>query len=80
MTATVTVGASAFSIPGIDHLEVEGELVMLQRATPTGYETVAVVGEELLVRLQEEPMPKPVATWHPAGEPIELYEGVAALD
>ena len=80
MTATVTVGETAFSIPGVDHLEVEGELVMLQRATETGFETVAVVGEDLLVRLQEEPQPKPVATWHPPGDPMEIYEGVAALD
>lgn len=83
MTATVKIGDSDFSIPGVDHLEVEGELVMLQRGTATGYETVAVVGEDLVVRLEEEP-PKaeaaPVPTWHPVGEPIELYEGVAALD
>lgn len=52
MNAYVTMRTTTFTIRGADHLEVSGDLVKIQRSTPTGYETVAVAGEEMLVSIE----------------------------
>jgi hypothetical protein len=52
MSAQVILGKAMFTIRGADHLHVEGELVQIQRSSPTGYETVAVAGEDLLVSIE----------------------------
>ena len=51
MSAQIILGKATFTIRGADHLHVEGDLVEIQRSGPTGYETVAVVGEDLLVTI-----------------------------
>ncbi len=52
MSAQVIVGKAVYTIPGADHLRVDGDLVQIQRSSPSGYETVAVAGEELLVTIE----------------------------
>jgi len=52
MSAQVIVGKAVYTIPGADHLQVDGDLVQIQRSSPTGYETGAVAGEELLVTIE----------------------------
>lgn len=52
MNAYVTMQTRTFTIRGADHLEVSGDLVEIQRSTPTGYETVAVAGEDMLVSIE----------------------------
>jgi hypothetical protein len=52
MNAQVTMGKTTFTIRGTDHLKVSGGLVEIQRSSPTGYETVAVAGEDLLVSIE----------------------------
>jgi hypothetical protein len=51
MSVQVIVGRAVYTIPGADHLQVDGDLVQIQRSSPTGYETIAVAGEELLVTI-----------------------------
>jgi hypothetical protein len=52
MEAQVTVGERTFTVRGVDHLAVSGGLVEIQRSSATGYETVAVAGEGLLVCIE----------------------------
>jgi hypothetical protein len=52
MSAQVVLGKAVFTIRDADHLHVDGELVEIQRSSPTGYETVAVAGEDLLVTIE----------------------------
>jgi hypothetical protein len=52
MSAQVILGKAMFTIRGADHLQVDGDLVQIQRAGPTGFETVAVAGEDLLVTIE----------------------------
>ncbi len=51
MSAQVILGKAMFTIRG-DHLQVEGDLVQIQRSSPTGFETVAVAGEDMLVTIE----------------------------
>jgi len=64
MNAQIILGKAMFTIRGADHLEVKGDLVQIQRSTPTGYETVAVAGDDLLVTI-EPPEFAQVATQEP---------------
>lgn len=52
MSAQVILGKAMFTIRGADHLQVDGQLVQIQRAGPSGFETVAVAGEDLLVTIE----------------------------
>ncbi len=52
MSAQIILGRAMFTIRGADHLQVEGDLVQIQRSSPTGFETVAVAGEDLLVTIE----------------------------
>ena len=82
MSAQVVLGEQVFTIRGADHLQVEGPLVQIQRSTPTGFETVAVAGEKLLVTVDlvesanvvirewEEVSPNG-ALWQPVGAPLD---------
>jgi hypothetical protein len=74
------LGKAMFTIRGADHLHVAGDLVEIQRATPTGYETLAVAGEDLLVTIEPAERARiPVssadsadgALWQPVGEPLD---------
>jgi hypothetical protein len=73
MSAQVILGKAVFTVPGADHLQVVGDLVQIQRSGPSGYETVAVAGEDMLVTI--EPTIEPPAAgglhWHPVGEPLD---------
>jgi hypothetical protein len=86
MSAQVILGKAMFTIRGADHLQVEGDLVQIQRSGPTGFETVAVAGEDMLVTIEPaerakieiaEKAEKPekattdVFHWHPVGEPLD---------
>ena len=51
MSVQVIVGGAVYTISGADHLQVDGDLVQIQRSSTRGYETVAVAGEELLVTI-----------------------------
>ena len=51
MSVQVIVGKAVYTIPGADHLQVDGDLVQIQRSGPSGFETIAVAGEELLVTI-----------------------------
>jgi len=52
MSTQIILGQSMFTIRGADHLQVEGGLVQIQRSSPTGFETMAVAGEGLLVAIE----------------------------
>src|SRR5205807_8730175 len=52
MSAQVIVGKAIYTIPGADHLQVDGDLVQIQRSSPSGFETLAVAGEDLLVTIE----------------------------
>jgi hypothetical protein len=52
MNAQIILEKAMYTIRGADHLQVNGRLVEVQRSTPEGNETVAVVGEDLLVTLE----------------------------
>lgn len=52
MSAQIILRNAMFTILGADHLHVEGDLVQIQRSSPTGFETVAVAGAELLVTIE----------------------------
>jgi len=52
MSAQVIVGKAIYTIPGADHLQAGGDLVQIQRSSPSGFETVAVAGEDLLVTIE----------------------------
>jgi hypothetical protein len=80
LNAQIMLGKSMFTVRGADHLHVAGDLVEIQRATPTGYETVAVAGEDLLVTI--EPAERTGVAgpnegvadgtlWQPVGEPMD---------
>jgi hypothetical protein len=78
MNAQVVLGKTRYTIRGADHLRVDGELVEIQRAMPTGYETIAVAGEDMLVTIGpaecaandlEAAGDGPL--WHPVGEPLD---------
>ncbi|TMC08767.1 MAG: hypothetical protein E6J41_12315 [Chloroflexi bacterium] len=83
MNAQVILGKAMFTIRGADHLEVEGELVQIQRSGPNGFETVAVAGEDMLVTIEpaehakvEVPEKAGKAAldghhWHPVGDPLD---------
>ena len=62
MSAQVIIGKAIFTISGADHLSVEGDLVQIQRSSPSGYETVAVAGEDLFVTI-EPAVCTTVETW-----------------
>ena len=64
MNAQIILGKAMFTIRVADHLEVTGDLVQIQRSTPTGYETVAVAGDDLLVTIEPPEFAK-VATQGP---------------
>lgn len=55
MSVQVMVGTRSFTIVGADHLSVQGDLVLIQRSGPSGYDTVAVAGEGLLVTVGPAP-------------------------
>jgi hypothetical protein len=86
MSAQVILGRAMFTIRGADHLQVDGELVQIQRSSPTGFETVAVAGEDMLVTIEPaecakvevpEKAGKAQEAWtdrvhrHPVGEPLD---------
>jgi hypothetical protein len=76
MNAQVTVRGRTVTIRGVDHLAVSGGLVELQRSSPTGYETVAVAGEGLLVCIEpatvsEANGPRPAAAHLPEAVGLE---------
>lgn len=52
MNAQVIIGNAAFRIRGVDHLEIDGELVEIQRSSRDEYEAVAVAGKDLLVTIE----------------------------
>lgn len=80
MDAQVILGKTMFVISDADHLNVDGQLVQIQRSTPTGYQTVAVAGDDLLVTIEpaqcrkvvvEEPKEAQATNgpvWFPVGE------------
>jgi hypothetical protein len=79
MNAQIMLGKAMFTIRGADHLHVAGDLVEIQRSTPTGYETLAVAGEDLLVTIEPAErvtLAKPRqagvngAAWQPVGQPM----------
>jgi len=82
MSAQVILGSAMFTIRGADHLHVDGDLVQIQRSSPTGFETVAVAGEDLLVTIEPAVCAKVVISdlhdaeandmsRHPAGKLLE---------
>jgi hypothetical protein len=86
MSAQVILGKAMFTIRGAGHLQVDGELVQIQRSSPTGFETVALAGEDMLVTIEpaecakvevpaEAAKARKVGTdgihWHPVGEPLD---------
>jgi hypothetical protein len=82
MSAQIVLGKAIYTIRGADHLQVEGGLVRIQRSSPTGFETVAVAGEDMLVTIEpaecsrerlREPENGEVGTlhWHPVGSPLD---------
>jgi hypothetical protein len=83
MSAQVILGKAVFTIRGADHLEVDGDLVQIQRSGPRGFETVAVAGGDMLVTIEPAECAKaeiPERTrqtatdghhWHPVGEPLD---------
>lgn len=82
MNAQVIMGKTMITIRGADHLHVVGALVEIQRSSPTGFETVAVAGDDLLVTMEpfecariEPREPDEVALnglrWHPIGQPLD---------
>jgi len=58
MSAQVISGRAVFTIRGADRLQVDGELVKIRRSSPTGFETVVVAGEDLLVTIEPAGYPK----------------------
>lgn len=84
MNAQIILGKTMFTIRGVDHLNIEGHLVQIQRSTPSGDQTLAVAGEDLLVTIEpvecrkvlvdEEPKETPTTNgplWYPVGEPLD---------
>jgi hypothetical protein len=83
MSARVILGKAVFTIRDADHLQVDGELVQIQRSGPRGFETVAVAGDDMLViiepaecaKVEIPPRTRQTATdghhWQPVGEPLD---------
>ena len=77
MNAQVTLGKTTYTVHGADRLQVDGELVQIQRWGPDGYETIAVAGDDLLVTIEPSEPAKgedkravdPI--WHPVGDPLD---------
>jgi hypothetical protein len=82
MSTQIILGQSTFTIRGADHLQVDGGLVQIQRSSPTGFETVAVAGEGVLVTIEPVQCAKVEIRdrneasrngqeWHPTGDPLD---------
>jgi hypothetical protein len=52
MNAQVTVRGRTFTIRDVDHVAVSGGPVEVRRSSPTGYGSVAVAGEGLIVSIE----------------------------
>lgn len=85
MNAQIMLEKAIYTIRNADHLQVNGRLVEVQRQTPTGFETVAIVGEDLLVTIEPPERHEIEADkvkqarafnsngvlWYPVGQPLD---------